>query len=237
MDLWIDYCGEIYRPRPGQPFTLGRDADLTLDDNPFLHRAFLGVQDEGGLWWLKNIGSSLCASVVAYGGALQAWLSPGSRLPLVFPHVVVWFTAGGTTYEVEVFQDGAYYEPVNRVSLPRGDTTAGDVVLTCDQRTLIVVLAEEVLRHRHRGAGAIPTSSAAAARLGWSMTKFNRKLDNVCAKLDAMGIRGLHGGPGKLAISRKARLVEYAVGSRLVTADDLPLLDTIAAAAADSVDD
>ena len=73
---------------------------------------------------------------------------------------------------------------------------------------------------------AIPSSSsAAAARLGWTISKFNRKLDNVCDKLDRMGVQGLRGGPGKLATNRRARLVEYAVTSQVVTRADLPLLD------------
>ena len=37
-----------------------------------------------------------------------------------------------------------------------------------------------------------PSSADAAARLGWTVTKFNRKLDNVCQKLADAGIRGLH---------------------------------------------
>ena len=75
------------------------------------------------------------------------------------------------------------------------------------------------------GASQLPSSAAAAARLGWPLTTFNRKLDNVCEKLDRIGVKGLRGGPGALATNRRARLVEYAVASRLVTADDLPLLD------------
>ena len=62
-------------------------------------------------------------------------------------------------------------------------------------------------------------------RLGWKVTKFNRKLDNVCQKLADAGTRGLHGGPGKLASNRKARLVEHALSTRLVTEGDLALLD------------
>ena len=57
------------------------------------------------------------------------------------------------------------------------------------------------------------------------MTTFNRKLDNVCEKLDKIGVDGLRGGRGKLATNRRARLVEYAVATRLVSADDLALLD------------
>jgi len=58
------------------------------------------------------------------------------------------------------------------------------------------------------------------------MTTFNRKLDNVCEKLDKLGVEGLRGGRGKLATNRRARLVEYAVATRLVSTDDLVLLDT-----------
>jgi hypothetical protein len=75
------------------------------------------------------------------------------------------------------------------------------------------------------GRGSLPTSAQAAERLGWSMTTFNRKLDNVCDKLDKIGVGGLRGGKGNLATNRRARLVEYAVATRLVSADDLVLLD------------
>ena len=71
----------------------------------------------------------------------------------------------------------------------------------------------------------MPQSGAAAQRLGWTVTKFNRKLDNVCQKLADAGIRGLHGGPGKLASNRKSRLVEHALSTRLVSEADLALLD------------
>ena len=43
-------------------------------------------------------------------------------------------------------------------------------------------------------------------------------------KAAVAGVRGLHGGPERLARARKARLVEYAVAARLVTASDLELL-------------
>jgi hypothetical protein len=71
----------------------------------------------------------------------------------------------------------------------------------------------------------LPSSAAAAQRLGWSLTRFNRKLDNVCDKLDRQGVPGLRGGVAASATNRRVRLVEYAVASRLITRDDLPLLD------------
>ena len=57
------------------------------------------------------------------------------------------------------------------------------------------------------------------------MTTFNRKLDNVCDKLDKIGVRGLRGGKGNLATNRRLRLVEYAVATHLVGTEDLFLLE------------
>src|SRR5699024_7496932 len=102
-----------------------------------------------------------------------------------------------------------------------GETTVGRVSLTPDQKLLIVSLCEDFLRRAGAGQGQIPSSAAAAERLGWKVTKFNRKLDNVCQKLADAGIRGLHGGPGKLASNRKSRLVEHALSTRMVTEEDL----------------
>ena len=93
-----------------------------------------------------------------------------------------------------------------------------------------------MLRRDGVGVSELPSSGAAAERLGWTMSRFNRKLDNVCDKLDRMGVQGLRGGVGKLASNRRARLVEYAVSSQLVTRSDLSLLDDPALRSADDQD-
>ncbi|NLE18792.1 MAG: hypothetical protein GX632_09695, partial [Propioniciclava sp.] len=101
--LTIDFLGEIYHPDPEVPFTIGREADLVVDDeNAFLHRQFLSATWASGLWWLNNVGTQLTATVSHDEGRVQAWLAPGASLPLVFTHTVVWFTAGSTTYEFEL---------------------------------------------------------------------------------------------------------------------------------------
>ena len=222
--LTVDFCGEVYPARPGVPLVIGRDADVSIDDNPFLHRHFLEISDRGGLWWLSNVGTLLTATVADEFGGLQAWLAPGGRLPVVFPRTVVWFTAGPTTYELDVFLSASPFEPVRQRSQLAGSVTVGRVSLTPDQHLLLVGLCEPVLRRHGRGGGATPTSSAVAARLGWAPTKFNRKLDNVCDKLARLGVRGLHGDASRLATSRKARLVEHALATQLVTEADLDLL-------------
>ena len=150
-------------------------------------------------------------------------------MPLVFGHSTIVFTAGPTTYEVDVHTVTPHVDAVTQPEVVGGQVTQGVPMLTESQKLLIVVLAEEILRRDGTGASAIPTSAQAAARLGWSLTKFNRKLDNVCDKLDQLGVSGMRAGGGKLATNRRAKLVEYAVASRIVTRTDLPLIDEEAA--------
>jgi hypothetical protein len=221
----VDFCGELFPITSGRPLILGRDGDVTIDDNPYLHRRFLQVHDADAMWWLTNLGSQLTATVADEHGMMQAWLAPGARLPLVFDRTIVWFTAGPTTYEFDVVLSQPPFVPVAAESAETGQTTIGRVSFTPDQKLLLVALCENVLRRGTRGAGTVPTSADAAARLGWTLTRFNRKLDNVCQKLARNGIRGLHGGPEKLAVNRRARLVEYALAARLVERGDLVLLD------------
>lgn len=223
--LQIEFCGEWYELDPTKDFTIGREADLTIDENPYLHRTFLIVRFEYGMWWLQNVGRTLSATISDVSGQVQSWLAPGSKLPIVFQHTNVMFSAGSTTYDFAVHSKADFYNTSQMTITASGNTTHDTVHLTSSQRLLVVALAEDVLRQNAPGRGEIPSSAEAAKRLGWSMTTFNRKLDNVCDKLDKMGVTGLRGGRGKLATNRRARLVEYASSTRLVTMDDLVLLD------------
>jgi hypothetical protein len=221
----VDFCGEKYTVDSSGDLTIGREADLVIDDNPFLHRRFLRIFCSDGMWWIANVGSHLAATLADDAGMVQAWLAPGAQLPLVFQRSSVWFTAGPTTYEFHIALSEAPFAVVQPEGPVVGSTTYGRTTLTPDQRLLVIALAEPMLRRPARGVVDAPSSAEAADRLGWTITKFNRKLDNVCQKLDRNGVRGLHGGPDRLASDRKARLVEYALATRMVGADDLELLD------------
>ncbi|PJI94982.1 hypothetical protein [Luteimicrobium subarcticum] len=226
--LRLEFCGEWFDVDPDVPFEVGREGDLAIDDNPYLHRRFLRVTHEFGIWWLSNVGGLLSATVCDADGGVQSWLAPGTRLPLVFGRTTIVFTAGPTTYELSArLEDAPYTQAVHPDPDDAGDgtVTIGVVPFTVSQRQLIVALAEPMLRRDGTGLSELPSSADAAARLGWAMTRFNRKLDNVCDKLDRIGVKGLRGGPASHAKNRRARLVEYAVASRLVTSADLPLLD------------
>ncbi len=225
MGIQIEFCGEWFMPDPLRPFDIGRDGDLQVDDNPYLHRRFLTLELLDDMWWLANVGSQLSATVSDRTGALQAWLAPGARLPMVFSDTTVLFTAGPTTYELTVVNDEASFAMSEVGTSENGETTIGPVTLTPSQKLLIIALAEPLLRREGTSISSIPSSKEAAARLGWEQTRFNRKLDNVCDKLDRRGIRGLRGGVGQLAVNRRARLVEHAVATRMVIPEDLRFLD------------
>lgn len=230
MSLYVDFCGERYVPPENGWLTIGREADVVVDENLYLHRRFLQVGRNDGLWWIVNVGDQLSATVADADGRVQAWLAPGARLPVVFARTVVRFTAGPTSYEIEVhMEDEVFSEPIAAPE-SSGETTVGPMPFTRDQLLLVVALAEPMLRQEHAGMSAVPSSSDAARRLGWTTTRFNRKLDNVCQKLSKIGVQGLHGGPGELASNRRARLVEYAIAVRLVTPEHLVMLDDEAVA-------
>ncbi len=225
--LRIDFAGEWFEAEPPGPFTVGREADLSVDENPYLHRRLLAFTHESGLWWVANVGQSIGVSASTGDGVYQAVLGPGAKVPLVFPRVVLLFTAGPYTYELAVHcpQAAFHSAPIVPDLDDPHHMTIGSVSLTPSQKLLVIALCEPLLRDGLAGQSQLPSSAQAAARLGWPLTTFNRKLDAVCDKLDREGVPGLRGGVGKLATNRRARLVEHAVLSRLVTTQDLALLD------------
>ncbi|MGA7147344.1 MAG: hypothetical protein WBX17_02510 [Microbacterium sp.] len=225
-ELTIEFAGEAFTVEPGTVFTVGRDGDLALDDNLFLHRQFLTIENIEGLWLLSNVGTRLAATVTDTGGRVQAWLAPGARLPLVFAATAVIFSAGATTYELTItVTEPAFRETQSLGDDGEGQSTIGDVPLTHSQRVMILALAEPLLKRDGSGMSELPTSAQAAERLGWTLTRFNRKLDNVCDKLDRIGVPGMRGGVASYATNRRVRLVEHAIAARLVTREDLPLID------------
>ncbi len=224
-DASVEFCGEWYTLDREKPFEIGREADLDIDDNQYLHRRFLQIAHVDGLWWLSNVGSRLSATVSDSSRTMQAWLAPGARMPIVFGLTTVVFAAGPTSYEFTVHTTTPTFVDASPLPSSSGATTVGAVTFTATQKLLILALAEPMLKREGTGTSEIPSSQVAAERLGWALSRFNRKLDNVCDKLSRTGVDGLRGGVGALATNRRARLVEYAVLSRLVTKADLPLLD------------
>ena len=238
-ELVLDFSGEIHRVASTDTFVIGRGGDLHIDDNPSLHRRFLVFAYSEKLWWIANEGSRLSATLTDGEGLVQSRLAPGARIPLVFPRVILTFSAGPTTYEINLITSGEdHFSGIDGVRQSTGQTTIGVTPMTRSQLLLVLALSEPVLKRAGTGAAEIPSSAAAAARLGWPLTKFNRKLDNVCEKLDRVGVRGLRGGRvAGAASNRRTALVEHAVSTLMVTAEDLYMLDEEQAANRAAVDE
>ena len=131
----VEFCGEWLRVEDGEELTIGREADLTVDeDNTFLHRRFLTIVQVESMWWLVNIGSRLSATITDGSGSMQAWLAPGARIPLVFDITKVVFTAGPTTYDLEIHADSPEFARIAGPDDPVGETTMGSVQLTPSQK-------------------------------------------------------------------------------------------------------
>jgi hypothetical protein len=153
-------------------------------------------------------------------------LAPGATMALVFEEALLRFQAGPTGYELSV---DVPLSPPEVTSVEHGEgtptVTGSELSFTPDQLRCVLALAEP--RLLDPSILDLPTNRAAAARLNWKLTKFNRKLDNVCTKVDRAGVSGLHGGAGAMATRRRERLVDFALSANLVTVDDLALLDQL----------
>ena len=223
-ELKIDFAGEVHELSSDDTLEFGRGADLNIDSNPFLHRRVGRFEHKSGLWFLSNVGRSIHLVVVDSDTLSQATVAPGREIALTFLPATVRFRAGRSTYEILVEGEGAKSDLAAQPSKSFDTVTASNIPMTPSQRLLVLALAEPTLRGPTAGL-QIPANKQAAARLNWSITKFNRKLDNVCAKLTKAGVAGLHGAPGSLAANRRRALVEFALQSGMVTTDDLDLLD------------
>jgi hypothetical protein len=222
-DLVVEFLGEEYPVARGQTLSFGRSADLIVDDNQHLHRK-LGMFDHvDGMWWLHNVGSALTIDVIDRNSPSRLTLAPGATMALVFEEANLRFQAGTTNYELGV--DVPLTTPEAGAAAEGEGTptvTGAELIFTPDQLRCMLALAER--RLLNPSDTDLPTNRAAAARLGWKLTKFNRKLDNVCTKVGNAGVSGLHGDAGALATRRRERLVEFALSSNLVTVGDLDLL-------------
>jgi hypothetical protein len=208
--------------------SFGRDADLVIDaDNPYLHRVLGVFAHLDGVWWLQNVGRSIPLLVADATGLSRGEVPSGSQVALVQPELSVRFTAGRCRYELvcEVMSD----PPLPVASAPATDTIQfGSVELNDEQRLLVVALAAPLLRGDPSWPASMPPNREVAQRLGWTLTKFNRKLDYLCRRLSDSGVTGLQGGVREHASSRRLRLVEHLVELRAITVADLTLLDGVA---------
>lgn len=228
-ELIVEFLEDLWEVPPDEEMIFGREGDLSIDENPYLHRHLGSFVHRNGLWWLRNIGSAIAMELRDCKSPAVVVLPPDVEAPIAYDRFTIRFEAGATPYELS----GTLAEPtgsgVSHVLPGTGTETEefGRVAMTLDQRLLVLALAEPRLRDMHNPDVPLPSNREAAQRLGWKITKFNRKLDNVCDKLTKKGVPGLHGDRGGIASNRRKHLVDHAVNSGMVSPADLQVFDDL----------
>lgn len=229
LQLVIDFAGQITELTPDERLTFGRSADLSIDTNPYLHRRLGRFRWSSGNWWIDNIGTSIMLEITDRGSTSRLSVAPGTSLPLGFVDSVMRFQAGAARYELGLRVSGRF--PITIVhdgpvdSLSAIETVTATVVsLNREQFRLLVALAEPRLLDL-AATPVLPTNREAADRLGWSISKFNRKLDNLCGKFARLGVPGLKGDLSGMATGRRENLVGHVIRVGIISPDDLSLLD------------
>jgi hypothetical protein len=231
LRLRVEYCGEVTAIETSDELTFGRAGDLRIDDNRHLHRVLGRFWARGDQWWLSNEGRSISIQIADADSRSNIMVAPGTEVALSFPNAILRFRAGITDYEMTLRvpdredEEDAEEDGDDALSDDEfGDTVGlGDVLLTDEQQLLLLALAEPTLRDPHTKE-ELPANRAVARRLGWSITKFNRKLDNLCNRFTKLGVGGLRGSIDQLATDRRRRLVDHAIESGLISAGQLDRL-------------
>lgn len=226
--LFLDFLGEEFQIDPPEVLTFGRAADMVIDaTNQHLHRVLGCFASQGEVWFVQNLGRYITLRIVDRNGPSRTQLAPGEQTPIGFEEFTVVFEAGNCSYEL----DGALAEPT---PLELGRSVASDTVefasfeLNHEQLLLVSALAEPLLRGLPDWQGRLPSNKDVARRLDWTLAKFNRKLDYLCALFGRCGVAGLKGDVAGLASNRRERLVEHVITAGLITPHDLDLLDSSA---------
>jgi hypothetical protein len=222
--LTVDFLGTRHDVHPGNELTFGRAADLVVDDeNPFLQRVLGRFRWVSGTWWVDNFGSRIGLAVFTQPGVRSELPprrqdGPAPTVALPPPGFSVQFNAGGFAYELvgDIVGD----HPTADLPSAADDAPAyPTVTLTYDERQMLLVLAAPVVRDWSAGPEALPANREIARALGWTLAKYNRKLDYLCLRLGRVGVRGIVGARGVEARNRRWLLARYAVAAGMVTAE------------------
>lgn len=228
QNLYLEFCGEEITLTPEQSLTFGRVGDLVIDENPYMHRVVGRFTYSGGGWLVENNSRTRSLEVRDQAGPSSAVAAPGAAVGLVFGEFTCGFSAGPTRYEI----CGSLEEFEWETDLLGPDGLSGTatidwgrVELNQEQHLLLLAMCEESLMNPSGWTSGVISNRQGAQRLGWSITKFNRKLDHLCEKLQRAGVQGLHGDLSFSAIDRRRLIVEHALRVPLVSVEELGLLD------------
>ena len=225
MGIGVEFEGQTWDLEPDREFTFGRAGDLCIDEsNLYLHRVVGVIRHHDGTWWLHNVGDWTELDIKTDRGSHHT-MAPYTRLAVV-AQLEVRFKAGKAKYMLRIVPPAtpAGIDEVHVITDAPSTNRFGLIELNDDQRLMLAALCEPHLCEQE-GEAVLPGNQVVANRLGWSITKFNRKLDYLCRRLAEEGVPGLQGERGERATARRQHLVEHVLKTGLITEDDLRLLD------------
>ena len=101
--LIVEFIGEEYPVETTDQFSFGRNGDLEIDANPYLHRRLgLFAHDAELGWTLYNVGSAIAMDLADASSTSRMTVAPGSSVALSYEECTLSFTAGPSTYELHV---------------------------------------------------------------------------------------------------------------------------------------
>ena len=222
ISLRVRFVDEDRIVAPDATLTFGRQADLVIDSvNRNMHRELGRFANEDGQWRLINLGRSITIVATDLDGASFARVVPGAAIPLPFTNTAITFSAGRANYRLTTHQPQSASSALSG-ELPPGyehgndsTITASSIVFKDEQYALLVALAQ-LRADGPITAEDLPSNRQLPKSLGWTPSKFTRKLDNLCLKLERAGLTGLVGDSAETARLRRLRLANAAVEQGLV---------------------
>lgn len=209
-NLTVRFVGESYRPT--SDLTFGRDAELFLDDNSYLHRKAGRFRLRSGTWWLENLGSRLRLTMLSSDGSLID-LQPGASSPLLGLGGEVSLTAGPTRYQIDYELDEDQISRDDTIGASERDSGVDTItygtILTPRELDFVVVLAQGRLTGR---LGPLPSHGEIAEIWGVSSKTVDNTLQRLRAKLRKQNVS---------FVQSTETMVEYLVAQGLVTMADL----------------
>ncbi|APT91363.1 hypothetical protein CSPHI_10570 [Corynebacterium sphenisci DSM 44792] len=220
-----DLCGVVLDPAPGETLTIGRNGDLRVgEDNPYMHRRALQLYSAGGAWYLQNIGSHVTVMLRRPGDARGMRLAPAQIQALTEPAYSVLFGVKRENYEIEIRQE------VAGTGEPLGDVDTGTATLTIDEltereRALVAAFAEDYLRGRVDSLATLCTDARAAEKLGTTAKAVEHRRTELYELILGGGLVSDMEWRHTHRRQRMTRAARALIDARLVTVDDLALLD------------
>jgi hypothetical protein len=204
----VRFVGETYRPT--RDLVFGRSAELSLDDNNYLHRQAGRFRLRADTWWLENLGRRLRLTMVSSDGSVID-LQPGASSPLLGQAGEVALTAGPTRYEIEYRLEHKQidWDDTVQFRITGADTMTYGTILTPRELDFVVVMAQGRLTGR---LGPLPSHGEIAEIWGVSHKTVDNTLQRLRAKLRKQNVS---------FVQSSEMLIDYLVTQGLVTITDL----------------